>query len=74
MASLHYTVILECEEDGGYHVFCPTLKGCHSQGDSIEEAITNIQEAISVYLDSMKATGDEIPIEDYLIGFVKVAA
>lgn len=34
----NYTVLLEKESDGGYHVFCPILKGCHSQGDSFEEA------------------------------------
>ena len=28
----NYTVIFEQEEDGGYHAFCPMLKGCHSQG------------------------------------------
>jgi predicted RNase H-like HicB family nuclease len=28
----HYTVVFEREDDGGYHAFCPALKGCHSQG------------------------------------------
>lgn len=39
---LTYTVILEKEEDGGYHAFCPVLKGCRSQGDTYEEALANI--------------------------------
>jgi predicted RNase H-like HicB family nuclease len=64
MDSLHYTVILEREEDGGYHASCPTLKGCHSQGDTLDEAIDNIREAIAAYLDSLKAEGEAIPIED----------
>ena len=34
---MHYTVILEREEDGGYHAFTPALKGCHSQGESVGE-------------------------------------
>ena len=38
----NYTVILEKEEEGGYHAFCPMLKGCHSQGDTFEETIENI--------------------------------
>jgi predicted RNase H-like HicB family nuclease len=29
-----YTIIFEKEADGGYHVYCPALKGCHSQGDT----------------------------------------
>ncbi len=51
----NYTVILEKEPDGGYHAFCPILKGCHSQGDSFEEAIDNITEAIELYIESLKA-------------------
>jgi predicted RNase H-like HicB family nuclease len=54
----NYTVILEREEEGGYHAFCPLLKGCHSQGDTFEEAIANIQEAIELYLES-----DDIPAQ-----------
>ncbi len=50
-----YTVIFEPESDGGYHVFCPTLSGCHSQGDSFEEALANIIEAIELYLESLLA-------------------
>jgi predicted RNase H-like HicB family nuclease len=38
-------------EDGGYNVSCPALPGCHSQGETIEEAVTNIQEAIEGCLD-----------------------
>ena len=56
----NYTVMLEKESDGGYHAFCPILKGCHSQGDSFEEAIENITEAIELYIESLKA--DDRPL------------
>ncbi|MDB9419874.1 type II toxin-antitoxin system HicB family antitoxin [Microcystis aeruginosa] len=49
----NYTVILEKESDGGYHAFCPALKGCHSQGDTFEETIVNITEAMELYLESL---------------------
>ncbi len=49
-------IITEDPEDGGYNVSCPSLPGCHSQGDTIEEALTNIKEAIELYLEP----GDEI--------------
>ncbi len=58
----NYTVLLEKEDDGGYHAFCPILKGCHSQGDSVEEAIANITEAIELYLESDNAAGHDIII------------
>lgn len=44
-------VIEEDLEDGGYVVSCPSLPGCHSQGDTVEEAIENIKEAIELYLE-----------------------
>ncbi len=44
-------IILEQEEDGGYSVHCPALKGCHSQGETQEDALKNIQEAIEFYLE-----------------------
>jgi predicted RNase H-like HicB family nuclease len=44
---MEFKVIVKPDpEDGGYNISCPALPGCHSQGESIEEAITNIQEAI----------------------------
>ena len=39
-------IIREDKEDRGYNVSCPALPGCHSQGESIEEALENIKEAI----------------------------
>jgi hypothetical protein len=39
----NYTILLEKEADGGYHAFCPILKGCHSQGDTFEEAVQNVK-------------------------------
>lgn len=48
--SYNYTVLLEKEQDGGYHAFCPGLKGCHSQGDTFEGSVENITEAIELYI------------------------
>lgn len=43
-------VILEPSEDGGYTVYVPALPGCISEGESIEESLGNIREAIHLYL------------------------
>lgn len=69
----HYTVILEREADGGFHASCPALRGCHSQGDTLDEALDNIREAIAAYLESVAAHGESIPREDLLIKPVEVA-
>ena len=44
-------VILEKAEEGGYVVYVPSLRGCVSQGESREEALENIKEAIELYLE-----------------------
>jgi predicted RNase H-like HicB family nuclease len=40
-------IIREDPEDGGYNVSCPAIPGCHSQGDTVEEALENIKDAIT---------------------------
>lgn len=50
-------VVLEKSEEGGYTVYIPSLPGCISEGDSKEEALKNIKEAIELYLG---------PVEDDL--------
>ncbi len=45
------TIILEPQEEGGFTAFVPSLPGCVSQGETKEEAIKNIKEAIELYLE-----------------------
>ena len=45
-------IIIE-KDQYGYYVFSPELKGCHTQGDSLEEVLANIKEAIELYLESL---------------------
>jgi len=62
MQTYQFTVIIEPDEDG-YHAFVPALPGCHSFGDTIEEAQQNIQEAIALHVESMLEDGEPIPME-----------
>ncbi len=68
-----YTIILDREPDGGFHAYCPALKGCHSQGETLDEATDNIREAIEAYLERVTAHGEPIPREDLLIKPLEVA-
>ena len=61
MRTYNFKVMLEPDETGGYVVSCPSLPGCYSQGDTAEEALTNIKEAILLCLEDMEAMGEEIP-------------
>ena len=45
-------VVIEKDEHG-YYAFCPELEGCQSQGDTFEDALTNVKEAIELYLETL---------------------
>lgn len=71
-----FKVLLEPDEEaGGFVVVCPSLPGCYSQGDSIEEALENIKEAILLCLEDLRAQKSPIPNpNNTLIGSVVVNA
>lgn len=54
-------VVLEVSDEGGYTVYVPSLPGCISEGETVEEALRNIQEAITLYLEPVE---DDLVIED----------
>jgi antitoxin HicB len=60
---MRFTVVLEREDDGGYVVSVPALPGCFTQGDIREEALTNVREAIEVYVEDCREAGDPVPTE-----------
>jgi len=59
-----FRVILEPNELGGYTVMVPLLPGCISEGDTKEEALANIREAIELYIESLQEDGEPIPTEE----------
>jgi predicted RNase H-like HicB family nuclease len=61
MKIMDFKVFLEPDQDGSYAVVCPTLPGCYSQGDSVEEALANIREAIELCLEDMHEHGEQAP-------------
>jgi predicted RNase H-like HicB family nuclease len=70
-----YTVVLVREEVGGYSVSVPALDGCHTQGDSLAEALDMAKEAILAYADGEHELGKTMPpdVEEFVMG-VKEAA
>jgi len=59
--SYQFPVIIEKDEDGYFVADCPDLPGCHTQGQTLEEAISNIREVIELHLEILKADKQEIP-------------
>lgn len=64
---LSFSVIYEEALEGGYVVYVPALPGCHTQGESIEEAEKNIKEAISLYLESLEAHNEKVTQEPRIL-------
>jgi len=60
MNQLTFPVLIEKDEDG-YFATCPSLQGCYTQGDTYEEVLVNIQDAISLHLQDRQATGEPLP-------------
>ena len=64
---LSFSVTYEAAPEGGYVAFVPALPGCHSQGETLEEAEQNVQEAISAYLESLITHKQKIPSETRIL-------
>lgn len=64
---LEYNVIFQEEKEGGFSVWVPELPGCASQGETFDEALVNVKEAIQLYLGETKK---ESPVLSYKKQFV----
>ena len=70
---MEYTILIHQAEEGGFWVEVPVLPGCYSQGESFEETMKNIKEAIELNLSVLQEEKEEIPVEEIIfIGKVKV--
>ena len=58
-----FPVIIE-KDRSGYFAACPALQGCYTQGNSYEEALQNIEEAISLHVEDRIENGEQIPISE----------
>lgn len=70
---LKYTVIFEPAEEGGYIASVPVLPGCATQGETFEEAVEMVQDAIAGYLSVLKEERQEIPTEKEDLVVTKVS-
>jgi len=69
---LTYRIIIEPDENNTYHAYVPTLGGCHSFGDTIDEAKKNIKEAIELYVEDLVKSGEDVPEEKSFDTFATV--
>lgn len=60
MSAYKFSVVVERDSEG-YFAFCPELQGCYTQGDTYEEVLENIKDAIRLHIEDRIESGEEIP-------------
>lgn len=60
MKTYRFSIVIEKDEEG-YFAFCPELQGCYTQGDTYEEVLENIEDAIRLHVNDRLDSGVEVP-------------
>lgn len=60
MSKYKFSVVIEKDSEG-YFAFCPELQGCYTQGDTYEEVLENIKDAIHLHIEDRIESGEDIP-------------
>ncbi|MGA2689540.1 MAG: type II toxin-antitoxin system HicB family antitoxin [Candidatus Korobacteraceae bacterium] len=67
MKSYVFKVVVEEDEtedrEKAYHAFCPALRGCHTWGRTYDEALANAREAIELYVEDLRESGQAVPVD-----------
>ena len=70
---MEYSVVVHPAEEGGFWVEVPALPGCYSQGETVDEALANVREAIGLYLEALRDDGQDVPKDADVVYQVSVA-
>ncbi len=68
-----FTIIVEPCEEGGYYAECPSLPGCHVQGETYEETMVEMKSAIAGFIEDYRKGGQDIPDDAVTVTSLKVA-
>ncbi len=63
MPKYRFTIVVERDEDGVYVASCPAIQGCYTQGDTYEEAVENLKDAITLHIEARRQVGEPVPLE-----------
>ncbi|MBQ8957317.1 MAG: type II toxin-antitoxin system HicB family antitoxin [Bacteroidales bacterium] len=69
MKNRTYKINLRKEEEGGYTVFVPSLSGCITYGETVDEAIEMAKEAIELYIEELQDRGDYVPDDSNMLEY-----
>mgnify|MGYP001605666307 CR=1 FL=1 len=71
---MEYSVVVHKAEEGGFWVEVPALSGCYSQGETLDETLENVREAIDLYLEVLTEGKEIIPRDEEIVFKVSVGA
>ncbi len=63
MVDYKFTIVVERDEDGLYVASVPVIQGCYTQGETYEEVMENVKDAIKLHIEARKELGEPIPME-----------
>jgi len=69
-----FDVVIIEDETGGYIAFVPALPGCHTQGDTLNELMDNVKEAVELYLETLTEEEKKDLLKQRVVGIQKVKA
>jgi len=69
----HFTVIVEPCEEGGFYAECPSLPGCHVEGETYEETLRELKCAMDVFVEDYRKSGEAIPDDSVTVTSLKIA-
>ncbi|HZT06485.1 MAG TPA: type II toxin-antitoxin system HicB family antitoxin [Chloroflexota bacterium] len=67
MRRYRFSVVVERDSDG-FFAYCPQLQGCYADGETEDEVLANIEDAIRLHVEDRLATGEEIPQAEHFTG------
>lgn len=72
MKLYNYKVVVEECEEGGFYAECPAFSGCHVEGETYEETMREMKEAVKVFIDDYNTRNEDLPSDNFLVTSVQV--
>ena len=72
MKLYNYKVVVEECEEGGFYAECPAFPGCHVEGDTYEETMKEMKEAIKVFINDYISRSEELPSDHFSVTSVQI--
>jgi len=73
MKIYNYKVVVEECEEGGFYAECPAFPGCHVEGDTYEETMKEMKEAIKIFINDYISRNEELPSDHFSVTSVQIA-